>query len=114
VSFSHKNCSHPSTSKDRAACRKARADGQAEIRNLSEQHRAQSKKTRAGRERKATKTAATIVEDSIEDIRKRQVLRGAKFCYVCDKPASWVEELKDGEQPVCMLHVNGGELRPIR
>jgi len=104
--ISHKDCTHPSTSKDRAKCRKDRAGGQAEIRSLKkdlEEIRGRQPRGKGSRRRQLEAEIAANAKRTEEEIYASRVLSGRLDCHVCGKMATW----HDGQtgEPACSKHV---------
>jgi hypothetical protein len=104
--ISHKDCAHPSTSKDRTACRKQRADYQGEVRSLKKQlkeHQARAPRGKGKRRAQLEAEIAANAKRTEEEIHASRVLSGRLDCHVCGKMATW----HDGQtgEPACSKHV---------
>lgn len=102
----HKGHDHPSTSKARAACRKAQGITPKERGGIRERTAKKAKPVPRGKGKRRQQLEAEITANSkrtAEEVYASQVLNGALPCYVCGKKASWY----DGQtgEPACSKHV---------
>lgn len=106
MSISHADCDHPSTSKARATCRRAKGvptgDGPTS--------RA-SKVSRTPKVTKAQRTEAANAKRTAATKKAHPTRLTTEVCFECGSKPGWIDT-KNG-QPVCMKHVDYDRARII-
>jgi hypothetical protein len=102
MSMSHKDCTHPSTSKDRAKCRRSRETGE-EFDVITKKKPAPSPRGKGQRRKQLEAEIAANAKRTAEEIYASRLLRGDLPCHVCGRKATW----HDGQtgEPACSEHV---------